>query len=73
MVGRILCFMFKQWTCHVLDVTIVLRQTNLGAELHLIRFASKYHAVIFPDFVCTILFQCVNFVSGLLQNTLSLR
>jgi hypothetical protein len=41
----------------MLDVTIVLRQTNLGAELHPVGFASKYHSVILPDFVCTILFR----------------
>jgi hypothetical protein len=54
--------MFKQWLRHVLDVTVVLRQTNLDAELHLIGFASKCHAVVLPDFICTVLFQCVNCV-----------
>lgn len=62
MVGRILCFIFKQWTCHVLDVTIAVRQKNLGAELHPIGFASKNHSVILPDFVYIIHFQCVNCV-----------
>jgi hypothetical protein len=69
MVGRILCFMFKQWTSHVLDVTVVLRQKNLGTELHRIGFAPKYHAVILPDFICTILFQCVNCVWFVTKHT----
>jgi hypothetical protein len=46
----------------VLDVTIAVRQKNLGAELHPIGFASKNHSVILPDFVYIIHFQCVNCV-----------
>lgn len=70
MVGRILCFMFKQWTCHVLDVTIVLRQKNLRAEeLHPIGFASKNHSVILPDFICIISFQCVNCAWFVIKHT----
>jgi len=69
MIGRILCFMFKQWTCHVLDVTIVFRQTNLGAELHLLGFSSKYHAIILPDFNGTLLLQCANCVRFVTKHT----
>ena len=53
----------------MLDVTIVLRQTNLGAELHLLGFASKYHAVMLPDFNGTILLQCVNCVWFVTKHT----
>jgi hypothetical protein len=50
---------------HVLEVTSVLHQAQLGVVLHVISGASEYPAVSLPDTICSVCFQyvsCVGFI-----------
>ena len=55
--GLISCFMLNKLTSHhVLKETNILRQAHLAAALHAVGCAH----FSFPNFICNVLFQCVN-------------
>jgi hypothetical protein len=55
--------MLKKLTSHhVLEVITILRQVYLDAALCFVDNASECHAANLPDFISSVLFQCVSSV-----------